>query len=91
MSAVPPGARSRLLRNPFFVIGVSPAADGREIEREATKVLGQLELGVESASSYRTPVGPGGRDADLVRWALGELRDPKKRFVHAMWAGLPAP
>ena len=91
MIKMPPGARSRIVQNPFFVLGVSPLAEGWEIDREASKVLGQLELGVESARVYPTPLGSGERDADLVRWALGELRDPKKRFVHAMWAGLPGP
>jgi hypothetical protein len=89
MNATPPGARSRFQTNPFFILGISTRADAMDVEREAAKLLAQLELGLEAAASFATPVGPAPRDRDLVRWALAEVRDPDKRAVHELWAGMP--
>ena len=47
-----------------------------------------LELGLKSAASYATPVGPGERTADKVRRAMADLRDPERRLGHELWARL---
>jgi hypothetical protein len=72
--------------NPFFVLGVSPDASRIEIEREAQKLLGMLELGFADAQVYATPVGPQPRTAEAVRAAVAALRDPYRRLVAELWA-----
>src|SRR5579862_4587228 len=83
-----PNAVERIRDNPFYVLGVKPDAPRVEIEREGQKLLGMLELGLTSAASYATPVGPGERTADKVRRAMAELRDPERRLGHELWARL---
>ena len=70
-----------ITHNPFFVLGVPPDATPMEIEREAQKLLGMLELGFPGAGSYDTPVGPQSRGRADVRDASAALRDPKQRLV----------
>ena len=72
--------------NPFFVLGLSPDASRIEIEREAQKLLGMLELGFADAQSYKTPIGPRARTAEMVRAAVAALRDPYQRLVAELWA-----
>jgi len=72
--------------NPFFVLGVAPDASRIEIEREAQKLLGMLELGFADAQTYRTPLGPQPRTAEAVRAAVAALRDPYRRLVAELWA-----
>ena len=72
--------------NPFFVLGLSPDTSRIEIEREAQKLLGMLELGFVDAKTYRTPLGPRPRTAELVRAAVAALRDPYRRLVAELWA-----
>lgn len=72
--------------NPFFVLGLPPDTSRIEIEREAQKLLGMLELGFVDAKTYRTPVGPRARTAELVRAAVAALRDPYRRLVAELWA-----
>ncbi len=72
--------------NPFFVLGVSVDAARLEIEREAQKLLGMLELGFAAARSYATPLGPRERTAEGVRAAVAALRDPAQRLVAELWA-----
>jgi len=67
--------------NPFFVLGVTAEASRIEVEREAQKLLGMLELGFADAAIYATPLGPQLRTAELVRAAVARLRDPYQRFV----------
>ncbi|MCB9755427.1 MAG: hypothetical protein H6713_36265 [Myxococcales bacterium] len=38
---------------------------------------------------YATPLGPRPRTEDAVRRAMAELRDPKRRVEHELWATLP--
>jgi hypothetical protein len=81
-----------LADNPFFVLGVSVDSARPEIEREAQKLLGMLELGFAAARSYATPLGPRERTAELVRAAVAALRDPSQRLVAELWARhAPAP
>ena len=82
------GARARLRDNPFYVLALPANATRNEIERQGTKLLGMLELQLKSAQTYATPVGPATRDADRVRRAMAELRDPERRLRHELWARL---
>lgn len=72
--------------NPFFVLAMPPDASRIELEREAQKLLGMLELGFAEAASYATPVGPQPRTAEAVRAAIAALRDPYRRLVAELWA-----
>jgi hypothetical protein len=72
--------------NPFFVLGLAPDASRIEIEREAQKLLGMLELGFADAATYKTPVGPQPRTPEAVRAAVAALRDPYRRLVAELWA-----
>lgn len=85
-----PAALRAIGENPFYVLGLKPQASRAEIEREGQKLLGMLELGLAAARRYQSPCGPRPRDADRVRWALAELRDPTRRLRHELWARLPA-
>jgi hypothetical protein len=76
---------------PFYVLGLAPAATRAELEREAQKLLGMLELGLRSAATYATPLGPQQRTPELIRQAIAELRIPERRLLHELWAALPAP
>ncbi|HEX2692265.1 MAG TPA: hypothetical protein VHN14_36905 [Kofleriaceae bacterium] len=76
----------KLADNPFFVLGVPAEASRIEVEREAQKLLGMLELGFAEARTYATPQGPRERTAELVRAAVAALRDPYRRLVAELWA-----
>lgn len=75
-----------IAENPFFVLGVTSDASRIEVERQAQKLLGMLELGFAEALTYDTPVGPRERTAELVRAAVAALRDPYRRLVAELWA-----
>ncbi len=75
-----------LAENPFFVLGIACDATRMEIEREAQKLLGMLELGFEAAQTYATPLGPRERTPEHVRAAVAALRDPYQRLVAEVWA-----
>ena len=75
-----------LIDNPFFVLGISPDASRIEIEREAQKLLGMLELEFAEAKTYQTPLGPQPRTAEAVRAAVAAVRDPYRRLVAELWA-----
>jgi hypothetical protein len=79
-------AAERLAENPFFVLGLAPDVSPREVEREAQKLLGMLELGLADAATYATPLGPRTRTAERVREAAAVLRDPRRRLVAELWA-----
>jgi hypothetical protein len=81
----------RLLANPFLVLELPPDADRAALERQGAKLLAMLAAQMPEARVYPTPLGLERRTAELVRGALGELRDPDKRLVHEWWArGLAA-
>jgi hypothetical protein len=75
-----------LAENPFYVLGLSVDTNRLEIEREAQKLLGMLELGFAAVTSYATPLGPRERTAEAVRAAVAALRDPYQRLVAEVWA-----
>lgn len=82
----------KLAENPFFVLGISPDTSRIEIEREAQKLLGMLELDFADAKTYATPLGPRPRTPEAVRAAVAALRDPYQRLVAELWARhAPAP
>ncbi|MFT3710576.1 MAG: hypothetical protein QM817_23370 [Archangium sp.] len=80
----------RIASNPFYVLGVAVTATRTEIEREGNKLLSMLQLGLKEAKVYRSPLGEQPRTDELVREAMAELRDPKRRLVHELLAALPA-
>ncbi|MBT8494737.1 MAG: hypothetical protein KJO07_16900, partial [Deltaproteobacteria bacterium] len=73
-------ARARIEGNPFYVLELSPECSRIEAERQGQKLMAMLELGLESAAHYTTPLGRCQRTTDSVRAALAELRDPRKRL-----------
>lgn len=75
-----------IVDNPFLVLGISPDASRIEIEREAQKLLGMLELDFPGSGTYATPLGPRPRTAEAVRAAVAALRDPYQRLVAELWA-----
>jgi hypothetical protein len=75
-----------LCTNPFLVLGIAPDASRIEIEREAQKLLGMLELGFAESLTYATPLGPQPRTPEAVRAAVAALRDPYQRLVAELWA-----
>jgi hypothetical protein len=78
--------------NPFFVLGLPADTSRIEIEREAQKLLGMLELGFAEAKTYQTPLGTRPRTPELVRAAVAALRDPYRRLIAELWARhAPAP
>lgn len=72
--------------NPFFVLGLPADISRIEIEREAQKLLGMLELGFVEAKTYQTPLGTRPRTPELVRAAVAALRDPYRRLMAELWA-----
>ena len=70
-----------LAKNPFYVLGLSPDATPMEIEREAQKLLGMMELDFPGVDRYDTPLGPLPRGRSDVRDAAAALRDVRQRLV----------
>lgn len=72
-------------RNPFHVLELEPTCSRIEAERHGQKLLGMLELEIEAASRYPSPVGMRERTSEDVRHALAELRDPVRRLQAELW------
>jgi hypothetical protein len=81
----------RLADNPFHVLGLRPDCGRADVEREGQKLLAMLELELSAARTYASPLGTHARSPEQVREAMAELRDPERRLLHELWAGLPAP
>jgi hypothetical protein len=77
---------TNLADNPFYVLGLPVSASRIEVEREAQKLLGMLELAFTEARTYATPLGPRERTPEMVRAAVAALRDPYRRLVAELWA-----
>ena len=86
MSAAAENALARHLANPFLVLELPVSASRDELERQGAKLLSMLAADVPGAGTYATPLGPRERTAEMVREALAELRDPRKRVLHEWWA-----
>jgi hypothetical protein len=84
--AAPIKASARLRENPFYVLALPISATRVEVEREAQKLLGMLELGLATAARYASPLGWHPRTPDLVRAAAAALRDPRRRLLAEAWA-----
>lgn len=78
-------ARERLGDNPFLVLGLGLEASTVEVEREGLKLLGMLELGMDRAKTYMSPLGLQSRTPEKVREAMAELRAPDRRLLHELW------
>jgi hypothetical protein len=74
------------LANPFLVLDLRPPASAAEAERQGDKLLAMLAAGLDEARWYATPFGERERTPELVRSALAELRDPRRRLHHEWWA-----
>ncbi len=74
--------------NPFWVLGLPPETSRAEVERAGQKLLAQLELGLAAAAVWQSPSGPRPRDSQAVRSALAELRDPSRRLLWELRAGV---
>jgi hypothetical protein len=70
-----------VVENPFRILGVSPQASARDVEREGEKLLSLVAAGLDEPQSM-VPLGPRTRSAEQVRWAVAELRDPHRRALH---------
>jgi hypothetical protein len=79
------------LLNPFLVLGLRPPVSPTETERQGEKLLAMLAAGLDEARRYPTPFGERERTPELVRSALAELRDPRRRLRHEWWvSGWPS-
>jgi hypothetical protein len=74
------------LLNPFLVLDLGPDAPLASAERQGEKLLAMLAAGLAEAQQYPTPFGARERTPELVRAALAELRDPRRRLRHEWWA-----
>jgi hypothetical protein len=81
---------SELVReNPFFVLELPVECTAQEVERQAQKLLGMLELGLADAKQHWTPWGACERTSESVRMAAAALRDPARRLVCELAAQVP--
>lgn len=71
--------------NPFEVLELAPGAAPLEIERQKQKLRGMLELGLDAATRYQTPLGERERTADMVREAAEILGRPTTRLAWELW------
>lgn len=76
----------RFIGNPFFVLELDVGCSSMDIMRQAEKLLGMLELDLEKAKTYATPMGPQPRTVEKVRAAKARLLIPEKRFFDEIWA-----
>lgn len=84
----PARGTARIAANPFYLLELSPHCSAVEIERQGSKLLAMLELGLVEAETYDTPFGVRTRSEDSVRLAMAELRDPDRRLLHELWAAM---
>ncbi len=75
-------------KNPYFVLEIDANATPGEAERAGRKLLGLLEVGSKKTATYTCSFGTFDRDATMIREAMAELRDPKKRARHSLLASL---
>ncbi|HEY3354506.1 MAG TPA: hypothetical protein VGQ83_14740 [Polyangia bacterium] len=80
----------RLDESPFYCLGLTPACSRIEVEREGQKLMAMLEVGMEEARRYPTPLGERERTVEQVRQAMADLRDPARRLPQELWALIPA-
>lgn len=74
-----------LVDNPFFILELPKDCSAMDVERAGQKLLSMLSVGMTSAMIYKTPLGQRTRDADAVRRAMSNMRDPEKRKAFEVW------
>ncbi len=80
----------RVVRNPFYVLGLTPSALDSDISVRHGSLDAKLRGG--RPLPYQTPLGPRTLDSELLDWAIRELRDPDRRLVHELrYVPLPTP
>ncbi|MEO7112014.1 MAG: hypothetical protein ABI183_16340 [Polyangiaceae bacterium] len=75
-------------KNPYFVLEIAANATPGEIERAGRKLLALIDVGSEKVVEYTCSFGVFPRDATMIREAMAELRDPRKRTRHSLLASL---
>ena len=80
----------RICANPFYVLGLRPGCGRAAVEHEGRRLIQMIEMAMEGAGVYSTPLGERSRTVDDVRHAMDELRDPARRAQHEPWATLPS-
>lgn len=58
--------------NPFRILGLSVDVSERDVEREGHRLLSVQAVGL----------GDSAWTSEQIRWAMAELRDPRKRAIH---------
>lgn len=72
----------RAVCNPFYVLGLTPAARAAQITLRYRAL--QSTLGRGQTLTFSTPIGEERLDADLLARAHTELRDPDLRLEHEL-------
>lgn len=68
--------------NPFYVLGLTPAARAAQITLRYRAL--QSTLGLGKTLTFSTPIGEEQLDAELLTRAHTELRDPDLRLEHEL-------
>ncbi len=72
----------RAVCNPFYVLGLTPAARAAQITLRYRAL--QSDLGRGQALTFATPIGTEPLNAELLTRAHTELRDPDLRLEHEL-------
>ena len=72
----------RAVCNPFYVLGLTPAARAAQVTLRYRAL--QCDLGRGEALTFATPIGTRPLDAELLTHAHTELRDPDLRLEHEL-------
>ncbi len=72
----------RAVCNPFYVLGLTPAARAAQITLRYRALQSDLRLG--QTVTFATPIGEEVLDAELLTRAHTELRDPDLRLEHEL-------
>ncbi|MGH1343985.1 MAG: hypothetical protein ACRBN8_20675 [Nannocystales bacterium] len=70
------------MRNPFYVLGLTPAARSAQITLRYRALQNDLRRG--RALTFVTPIGMEPLDAELLARAHTELHDPDLRLEHEL-------
>ena len=71
---------ARAVCNPFYVLGLTPAARDAQVTLRYRAL--QRDLGQGRTVTFHTPIGVERLDAELLERAHTELRDPDIRLEH---------
>jgi len=73
---------ARVVCNPFYVLGVTPAARAAQVALRYRALQSDLRRG--RSLTFTTPVGEQPLDAQLLARAHAELRDPDLRLEYEL-------